>query len=169
MKLAIVINGAGGVGKDTLCGFAASKYKTVNVSSVDLIKKAAEILGWDKRKDLASRKFLSDMKKLSSEYNDGPTSYLLDQYRLFQNSDAEIMFMHIREGSEIKHLIEKTGPDVISLLIRRSSNKTVYGNASDDNIENYNYDYIYNNDFSLEEAETDFTAFLENIINERNL
>ena len=32
MKLTIVINGKGGVGKDTLCRFAAERYKTENVS-----------------------------------------------------------------------------------------------------------------------------------------
>ena len=40
-KLGIVINGRGGVGKDTLCDFAAKVYRTVNVSSVDPIKKIA--------------------------------------------------------------------------------------------------------------------------------
>lgn len=52
MKCIIVINGAGGVGKDTLCDFASKYYKTMNVSSVDPIKEAAYILGWKGTKQL---------------------------------------------------------------------------------------------------------------------
>ena len=41
MKLTIVINGMGGVGKDTLCRFAAERYKTENISSITPIKELA--------------------------------------------------------------------------------------------------------------------------------
>jgi Lrp/AsnC family leucine-responsive transcriptional regulator len=41
-KLVVVINGAGGVGKDTLCSFAAQEYKVRNISSVDPIKELAK-------------------------------------------------------------------------------------------------------------------------------
>ena len=44
-KLAIVINGAGGVGKDTLCDFAAKHYKTLNVSTITPIKEIAADYG----------------------------------------------------------------------------------------------------------------------------
>ena len=39
-----------------------------------------------------------------------------------------------------------------------------YGNASDDEVENYAYDYIYENDTSLDEAEPSFLATLRKII-----
>ena len=62
-KTVIVINGVGGVGKDTLCDIASKYYKVMNVSSVDPIKDAARILGWDGAKEPKDRKFLSDLKK----------------------------------------------------------------------------------------------------------
>ena len=37
-KTVIVINGAGGVGKDTLCEFAEKHFKVMNVSSITPIK-----------------------------------------------------------------------------------------------------------------------------------
>ena len=68
MKKVFIINGAAGVGKDTFVEIA--KYKifiktglpTYNISSVDNVKTAAKILGWDGEKDARGRKFLSDLK-----------------------------------------------------------------------------------------------------------
>ena len=40
-KVAIVINGGGGVGKDTLCDLAAKHFKTINISTIDPIKELA--------------------------------------------------------------------------------------------------------------------------------
>jgi adenylate kinase family enzyme len=65
-KLAFVINGSGGAGKDTLCELAAKHFKTVNVSSIDPIKKIARENGWNGEKDLKSRKFLADLKQVFS-------------------------------------------------------------------------------------------------------
>ena len=38
-----------------------------------------------------------------------------------------------------------------------------WGNGSDDNVENYTYDYIYDNNGTLEEAKKDFILFLQDI------
>lgn len=165
-KAIIVINGVGGVGKDTLCSFVAKKYKTLNVSAVDPIKEAATVLGWDGRKDNRSRKFLSDLKWLSIQYNDYPTKYLLERYQTFLLSDNDVLFLHIREKEEIVHFIESVQTKVITLLIKKSQKNKQIGNYSDDNVEDYNYDYIYFNDKRLEEAEGDFLSFLESILND---
>ena len=102
MKLTIVINGKGGVGKDTLCRFAAERYKTENVSSITPIKEIAALCGWQGEKTDRARKFLSDLKALTAEYNDFPTNYLVAQYRAFLASDGELLFVHIREPEEIR-------------------------------------------------------------------
>ena len=46
-KAVIVINGAGGVGKDTLCDLAAKHFNVYNVSSITPIKEIASLCGWD--------------------------------------------------------------------------------------------------------------------------
>lgn len=166
MKYTIVINGAGGAGKDTLCDFASKHYKIMNVSSVDPIKEAARLLGWHGEKRLKDRKFLSDLKKLSCEYSDISTNYLVNKYDEFINSDYELMFSHIREGSEIDHFKNAINGTVITLLISRDSINTTYGNTSDDDVMLYKYDYIYNNNTSLEEAENQFIAFLKKMLDE---
>ena len=50
-KVAIVINGPGGVGKDTLCELAARHFKVRNVSSITPIKEIAAMCGWHGEKD----------------------------------------------------------------------------------------------------------------------
>lgn len=162
-KSVIVINGHGGAGKDTLCGFAAKKYKTVNVSSIDPISAIARQAGWNGKKDNRARKFLSDLKQLTVEFNDLPTKYLCEEYRKFINSDNELMFVHIRESDQITHFLDSIDGEAVTLLIRRG-NAAYFGNASDDNVENYNYDFTYYNNLPLEQAENDFLNFLSDIL-----
>lgn len=164
-KTVIVINGAGGVGKDTLCSFAEKHFKVMNVSSITPIKEIAAMCGWQGEKTDKARKFLSDLKALSIEYNDFPTLWAMKKYKEFLESDNEIMFLHIREGVEIEKFVRATDGKAKTLLIRGGSRmtKSNYGNASDDLVENYPYDYYFVNDKSLEEAELEFINFLKNL------
>ncbi len=164
-KIAIVINGAGGVGKDTLCDMAASEFKVLNVSSITPIKEIATLCGWDGRKDDKSRKFLSDLKLLCVEYNDYPTEWAYARYLEFLKSDDEVMFVHIREPLEIAKFVSRTGGEAKTLLVRGGERmkKTKYGNTSDDSVEEYKYDYYFVNDKSLDEAKRDFIDFLKNL------
>ena len=164
-KLAIVINGAGGVGKDTLCNMAKSEFRVDNISSISPIKRIAKMCGWNGKKDDKSRKFLSDLKLLCVEYNDYPTVWAYNKYLAFLEGDDDIMFVHIREPEEIRKFVDKTGGAAKTLLIRGGERmkKSVYGNVSDDSVENYSYDYYFTNDKGLDEAKSEFIAFLKGI------
>ena len=164
-KVAIVINGAGGVGKDTLCELAAKHFKVMNISSITPIKEIAALCGWDGTKDNKSRKFLSDLKNLCVEYNDFPTSWAKARYDEFLLSDDEILFVHIREPKEIEKFVSATGGNAVTLLIRggkRMSNEK-YGNASDDGVEDYPYDYYFLNENTIDVAERDFVELMKKI------
>lgn len=164
MKVVVIINGSGGVGKDTLIGFIEEQYNILNISSITPIKDAASILGWS-GKDDKSRKFLADLKKLSTDYNDYPMKYLKDMYNRFLDSGYEIMFVAIREPANIQRFINEICPETCTLLIKRQSIKKAYGNSSDDNVERYSYDFVYENNCSLEDAKEDFIKFFQtNII-----
>ena len=169
MKLTIVINGKGGVGKDTLCRFAAERYKTENVSSITPIKEIASLCGWQGEKTDRARKFLSDLKALTAEYNDFPTNYLAERYRAFLSSDGELLFVQIREPEEIRKFVNATGGNAKTLLIRGGDrfDRTAYGNASDDGVEDYPYDFVFVNDRPLEETREAFLAFLDGIVGRR--
>ena len=45
-KYIFVINGSGGVGKDTFVNMVAKYAQTINFSSVDKVKEVAKLLGW---------------------------------------------------------------------------------------------------------------------------
>ena len=162
-KLTIVINGAGGVGKDTLCELASKHFRVMNISSITPIKEIAAQCGWDGSKDDRARKFLSDLKRLTVEYNDYPTAWALERYNRFIMSDDEIMFVHIREAGEIKKFVRATKGNAKTLLVRGGGRMTkeTYGNVSDDEVENYDYDYYFVNDKSLELAEREFVELLK--------
>ena len=125
----------------------------------------AALCGWDGTKDNKARKFLSDLKNLCVEYNNYPTLWAKRQYDDFIESDEEIMFVHIREAEEIKKFVLATDGAALTLLIRggkRMSNEK-YGNVSDDEVENYDYDYYFVNDKSFEESEKAFCDFLRSV------
>ncbi len=150
-KKIIVINGSGGVGKDTFVEFCSEFVKVKNISSVDKVKEAAEILvGWNGEKNDRSRKLLVDLKQLSIAYNDYPITYIKNEVNDFlANSDQQIMFVHIREISEIKKVKEILNAK--TLLITSSRVEKILTNQSDANVDQYEYDVYIENDGTLEE------------------
>ena len=162
-KTVIVINGAGGVGKDTICGIIASRYKAKSISAIDPIKNLAAHGGWEfDDKSLKARKLLSDIKLAFIEYNDLPLKHLLHEHSEFVKSPDEILLVHIREPEEIEKFKAGISSDCITLLVTSGKPENiVYGNKSDDGVANYKYDYIYINNSALDELEKDFMNFFE--------
>ena len=54
-KCVVIINGKGGVGKDTLCDIVSKKYCVSNVSSITPIKQIAQMGGWKGGKENKDR------------------------------------------------------------------------------------------------------------------
>ena len=165
-KLTLVINGRGGVGKDTLCEAAATRYRVKNVSSITPIKELAALCGWQGEKTDRARRFLADLKALTAAYNDYPTKKITEEYRAFLEGDDEILFVHIREGEEIAKFVAATGGAAKTLLVRadRRLPAHTYGNASDDEVENYPYDYYFANDEAPEIAGAAFCELLRSLM-----
>ncbi len=171
-KLTIVINGRGGVGKDTLCDCAAQYFRVRNISSITPIKEIARMHGWNGEKDLRSRKFLSDLKQVFTDYNDLPNRYMLAQHEEFVASDEQILFVHIRESEQIAAFVKlMSSAPVLTLLIRRNDEHAGehYGNISDDEVESYPYDYYYDNNAPLEETPERFAALLRRMAKEHGM
>ena len=167
-KLTLVINGAGGVGKDTLCDLSAKHFRVRNISTITPIKEIAKHCGWNGSKDDKSRKFLADLKALCVGYNDLPTNWAMREYEDFLTTDEQILFVHIRESEEIQKFVDATGGAARTILIRGGARmtKAVYGNRSDDDVEKYSYDYYFVNDKSLDESERGIVALISGIFEE---
>ena len=163
-KYIFVINGQGGSGKDTICEIVAKHYGVLNRSSIDLIKRAANYLGCDNQKNDKSRKFLHELKMLSTWYNDYPMQYILKEIDFFLSlSSHKVMFIHMREPKEIERLKTLCDHKINTLLIKRGEDR-VFGNDADDEVNNYTDDYVYLNNGSLEELEDDFMKWFREII-----
>ena len=159
--LVIIINGAGGSGKDTICNILKNDYVTYVYSSITPIKAAATMLGWEGEKTQKARKFLSDIKDMSTAYNNLPFRYMAEKLEEVEEEDSLVIF-HIREPKEIekfKAYALAEGYECKTLLIRSNRIKDSYGNHADDDVEKYNYDMIFDNDCHIEELESKFMKF----------
>ncbi len=161
-KLAIIVNGKPESGKDFLCDAVSSVRPARKISSIDPIVPIAKQGGWDGVKSKKSRKLLSDLKRIFTEFNDLPTRYVLEKYRNFLQSEDEILFVHIREPDQIE-AFKRVASHCVTLLIHRPGTEETFGNESDDGINNFPYDCTYNNEKSPAEAGSDFRLFISRI------
>ena len=162
-KQIVVINGSGGAGKDTFVMFCGGFAEVTNVSSVDCVKMAANMLGWCNAKTEKDRKFLSDIKLLATEYCDHPYQYIKDSIKGFLDDDtSNLMFIHIREPEEIERVKEDFGAK--TLLITNKNVQDINTNMADANVEKYNYDYIINNDYDLNDLRVKACMFVNELL-----
>ena len=149
MKKVIIINGYAGVGKDTFSSICSVYRRTMNYSSVDKIKELAFLCGWDGVKDERGRKLLSDLKLSLSEYCDLPFRCMADKVKEFNSSDAELLFLHIREPEEIVRAAREF--NAITLLIENPRVEQITSNAGDANVHNLKYDCVITNYGTIED------------------
>lgn len=164
MKKAIIINGFGGVGKDTFVDCVKSltlsiNLEVYNISSVDNVKRAAKVLGWDGKKDERSRKFLHDLKNLVTNYNDGNLKYMEDYY----NSHGDgLYFFHVREPEEIDKV--KKALNAETLYVKNDRITINNDRAEERGIEDYEYTYTVDNSGSMDDLYLEALKFLNNFI-----
>lgn len=160
MKQIIIINGTGGSGKDTFVEFCSKYGKVMNFSSIDKVKEIARLIGWDGKKTEKDRKFLSDLKRLTTEYNDMAFNSISDAVARFESSENEILFIHIREPEEVERAANVFNAK--TLLVKRVGLSNIQTNYSDANVENYSYDFIIENT-TLEELNKNALNFVNEI------
>lgn len=165
-KLVIVINGRGGVGKDTLCNSLRTIYSVTNISAITPIKEIAKEYGWNGEKDERSRRFLANLKRVFADYNDLPNRYLLQEYRKFIVSDAEILCVHIREKDQIEKFVAEMTLPCVTILVKRDTESFTqgHGNDADDGVEHYCYDYEFDNSAPIEESTDAFKSLIKKIL-----
>lgn len=165
MKKVFITNGSAGNGKDTFAEFL-SKYITVfKYSSIDLVKEMFETIGISKdNKTEKKRKLWSDGKDMLTQYDDIPFKDITSIVTDFKNSkiETEVLLIDIREPEEIARAVEAFGAETI--LIRNPSVSKIDSNHADRDVENYEYDYIIENNGTLEQLERVAKLFVCDVI-----
>lgn len=170
-KQIFVINGFGGVGKDTFVELVSVElndrlkrfHTVVNFSSVDKVKEIAREIGWDGRKTEKDRKFLSDLKSLTRDYCDMPFQSMKNKIKEFlESEEGQVLFLHIRESEEIKRVVNEFGAKTI--LIVRDSVTQITSNTSDKNVFDYHYDFIVDNNSTIEELQEKAKQFVNKFL-----
>lgn len=163
-KYIFVTNGMARSGKDTFAALMNEFVPTKKYSSIDYIKEIAKLCGWDGQKNEKSRKFLSDLKVLTSQYNDLPFKRIQKQIDGFNKDEKyNVLLIDVREPEEIRKLCNKY-KDVKTILIKRNSVKTITSNMADAGVFNYNYDFVIENNGTVDEFKNVVKKFvMENI------
>lgn len=167
-KQIVIINGKPRVGKDLFVNLVQEITISWNFSSVDKVKMIAKQVGWDGAKDEKSRKFLADLKVLTTEFCDMSFNSIQAEVNRFnQFNEVEFLFLHIREPEEIARTAKEFNAK--TLLIKRDSVDDVVSNPSDANVFNYEYDYVIENDGSINELKEKAKNFVKEIRSKKRI
>lgn len=171
----VVINGRPGVGKtefERLCakqcnffnrmnGFVTGNYLWVDITStIDFVKEVARFCGWDGKKTLKNRKFLSDLKDLLTQWDNIPYKMIVERIKNLSTTQDWLVFVDCREPSEIQKL--KEGLNATTVLIRRDSVEyNEVSNHADTDVFYYNYDLTIFNNSDIIHLEDEARKFIE--------
>ncbi len=166
MKHIIIVNGSGGVGKDTFvdalekCG-----ADVTHMSIVGQIKKVASFLGWDGSKGEKDRKFLSDLLDLSDWYNDRPYTYFERNAREFLGSidtgKPQLLCVDMRQKKHISRAVKEFGAKTV--LVTRSSVPHITSNHADSEVFDMEYDYLIENEGSISDLKRQAAKFINQL------
>jgi len=163
--IVLIINGAPRVGKDTFIKLLREiTEKTVTeYSSIDWVKNLAkDAFDWDGTKDAKSRQLLSDLKDLSTAWDDIPFREICKKIRLGEAFETEFFCTNIREPEEIQKLRDWclwNAVKCFSVWIRQEKAEQEaaksFTSSGDTQYQNYNYDFVIHNDLGLDDFKTE--------------
>ena len=163
----VVINGYPRAGKDTFvefCQDVLGTFRCRNLSTIDCIKKAAKVFGWNGEKTPEARRFLAKLKDISTEYNDYSYRYIKKQLSEIESEEWKgekiIVFVHCREPKDIDRFVEDYNATTVLVKNKRVEDDD-YSNAADANIELYKYDIIILNNDTLDDLKLAAKTFVK--------
>lgn len=165
MTKIIIVNGYPESGKTTfelICKEILEQqgYSVGIISTIDPIKKLALSIGWDGHKDVKGRKFLSDLKDAMECYCDYSYNYIVN---IVEQKTYDILFVDAREPVQIVRFCEEHGAR--SILLKRNHNVgQAQINHADLNVEQFNYEFIIENNDTISILKEKANQFIQNII-----
>ena len=100
-------------------------------------------------------------EQISTTYNDCSFQSMREKVSEFYNSEADILFLHIREPEEIERA--KKEFNAHTLLIIRNSVDQVKSNHADANVFDYDYEFTVLNDGDLTDLAIRAKEFVEEL------
>lgn len=152
-KILLIVNGKPRAGKDTFAEMLNKFIPVYKYSSIDKVKTIAMDCGWTGAKEEKDRKFLSELKRITTEYNDMAYKDILEKVAAFDRDEIreKIMIIDVREPEEIERLADELG--ALTVFIQNDNVPEVTSNYADANVENFDYDIKLYNNGTLEEFE----------------
>ena len=139
-------------------------FEEVKVTStIDYVKEVAELLGWDGEKTPENRRFLSDLKDTLTRWRDVPYQRIKNSIDTYKESSTDLLFIDCREPEEIARFVNDYG--ALTILVQRGEFELL-GNHADDNVMNYQYDVVIDNNRGLDELMQEATIFEETFVEE---
>ena len=163
-KLIIIVNGKPRAGKDTFALLLNKCEPVYKYSIIDKVKAIALDCGWKGGKTEKDRKFLSDLKKLTTDYSDMSYNDVIDKATEFYCDEIKerILLIDMREAEDIDRA--KYDMNAITVFIKNDNVEAVTSNEADANVENYEYDYYIENNGTIKDFEANIRAFYFNIV-----
>ena len=166
MVKVVIVNGMPESGKTTFqetCQHICSMVTVTKVhimSSVEYVKQVAYDLGWDGTKTNRNRKFLSDLKRALTDWDDVVFKKIKERLYLLDCSEYDyIVFIDIREPSEIERAVKELNATTV-LIKRDSVEDREYTNSSDSHVFDYEYDVVIDNNGDLQDLTKSAEEFL---------
>lgn len=168
-----IINGAGGCGKDTFIHAAGMTASVTQISSIKPVKTLANFIiqasepaapfsdiavaAEEDNKTLRYRKLLSDLKRVWTDFCNGPENLMLCSVcdmitnQINGGESYDIIFAVIREPDKIEsfrdRVIGSLGLPCITMLIKSWIDPKDFDNDSDAGVEDYPYDLTVINNY----------------------
>lgn len=168
-KRVFIVNGKPRAGKDTFAEMLNEFVKVHKYSSVTKVKALALDMGWDGGKSEKDRKFLSDLKMLTTEYSDMSFKDICEEVEKFMSGaydvyNRNVMLIDIREPKEIARAVKAFG--AVTIFIDNCNVEEVLSNSADANanIWSYSYDYIIPNNGTLDDFRNTIRKFYNDVI-----
>lgn len=164
----IIINGQGGVGKDTFVDLFKLHYQgtVYSRSFVEEAKRVATLCGWTGEKSNKDRKFLSDITRALTAWRDLPFMQMIN-FLVDKTPEDCVIFYHIREPQDILRFSDVLNEfffiKPVTVLVTNSRVESSFNNPADDNVGNYNYDYVVDNSGSLDHFENSVITFVKDV------
>ena len=152
----VIINGSAGVGKDSFVSYCKDfmgEDVAFEMSTIDLVKSAMMVLGWNGQKTPEARRMMSDIKAAWIRYNDGAFNYVKNKLRMMEAvafgmarppGGLQVVFVHVREPAEINKFVREYGRRCVTVLVRRPG-IPVPDNDSDRSVADCDYNVIIDN------------------------